>query len=90
MVIRKVKKLWQGKYVSVRDTDLHKAVEKGGLKIVHAGDSMIFTPEDCLVVLKNNRKKAAKVYQSKFKGTYSLVDLLWKPLVHDERQQALI
>lgn len=90
MVIRKVKKLWQGKYVSVRDTDLQKAVEKGGLKIVHDGDAMVFTPEDCLVVLRNNAKKSAKVYQSKFKGSYSLVDLLWKPLVHDERQQALI
>ena len=90
MVIRKVKKLWQGKYVSVRDTDLHKAVEKGGLKIVHEGDSMTFTPQDCLVVLQNNAKKGTKVYQSKFKGSYSLVDLLWKPLVNDERQQALI
>ena len=90
MVTRKVKKLWQGKYVSVRDTDLHKAVEKGGLKIVHDGDSMVFTPEDCLVVLRNNTKKGSKVYQSKFKGSYSLVDLLWKPIAHDERQQALI
>ena len=36
MVMTKmVKKLWQGKYVSVRDYEVKQAIAKGGMRIEH-------------------------------------------------------
>ena len=35
MVIKMVKKLWQGKYVSVRDYEVAQAIAKGGMRIEH-------------------------------------------------------
>ena len=35
-----VKKLWQGKYVSVRDYEVKQAIAKGGMRIEHGKDIM--------------------------------------------------
>ena len=79
-----VKKLWQGKYVSVRDYEVKEAIRKGGLEINHEGAVMQIFPDELMELAPNS-----KVIQSKFKGTYKLVDILFKPLTDDPRQQKL-
>ena len=90
MITRNIKKLWQGKYASVRDTDLRLGIHKGGIKLQHNGESMNLSNEQCETLLIVNKDKPQNMYQSKFKGTYFLVDVEWKPLTHDERQGALL
>jgi hypothetical protein len=77
-----VTKLWQGKFVSVRDYELADAIKKGGLLITH-NENQMFLDVDELQKLK----PSGKVHQSKFKGTYQLVDILWNK--NDKRQGEL-
>ena len=41
MLVKKVNKLWQGKYTSVRDYEVTNAIKKGGLVILHNEQQMI-------------------------------------------------
>jgi hypothetical protein len=82
MKTKKVTKLWQGKFVSVRDYELADAIKKGGLLITH-NENQMFLDVDELQKLK----PSGKVHQSKFKGTYQLVDILWNK--NDKRQGEL-
>ena len=43
-----VKKLWQGKYVSVRDYEVKEAIRKGGLEINHEGAVMQIFPDELM------------------------------------------
>jgi len=79
-----VSKLWQGKYVSVRDYEVKDAIKKGGLEINHEGQVMQIFPEELLKMAPSS-----KIIKSKFRGTYRLVDILFKPLTDDPRQQTL-
>lgn len=81
MYQRVVTKLWQGKYVSVRDYEVSKAINMGGMIITHDGKKMQLDVDD-LKSLKPNPKPI----QSKFKGTYKLVNITFKPLTHDPMQ----
>ena len=81
MYQRVVTKLWQGKYVSVRDYEVTKAINMGGLIITHDGKKMQLSVDE-LKTLKPNPKPI----QSKFKGTYKLVNITFKPLTHDPMQ----
>ena len=80
----RVKKLWQGKYVSVKDYEIKEAISKGGMHISHDGKFMSLSV-DQLSQLKPN----SKVFQSKFKGSYQLVDIPWEPATTDPRQGSL-
>ena len=84
MKTKDVTKLWQGKYVSVRDYEVREAIRKGGLEINHAGKRMVVSPEELKRLTPNS-----KIIQSKFKGTYKLVDIYFDPLTDDPRQQKL-
>ena len=84
MKIKYVSKLWQGRYVSVRDYEVKQALSKGGLEINHDGHVMQIFPEELLKLAPNSR-----VIQSKFTGTDKVVDILFKPLTDDPRQQDL-
>ena len=84
MKIKYVSKLWQGRYVSVRDYEVKQALSKGGLEINHDGQVMQISPEELIKLTPSSN-----VIQSKFKGTYKLVDILFKPLTDDPRQQDL-
>ena len=75
MYQRVVTKLWQGKYVSVRDYEVTKAINMGGLIITHDGKKMQLSVDE-LKTLKPNPKPI----QSKFKGTYKLVNITFKQL----------
>ena len=80
----KVKKLWLGHLVSIRDYVVNKAIEEGGLTVEHDGKKMFLSVEE----LKNGNSQTKKL-NSKFKqGTYNLVDYRWKP--DDKNQLKLI
>ena len=72
MKTKKVTKLWQGKFVSVRDYELADAIKKGGLLITHDQNQMFLDVDEL-----QKLKPSGKVHQSKFKGTYRLVDIAW-------------
>ena len=78
---KEVIKLWQGKYVSVRDYEIRSAIEQGGMEITHDGEKMVLTPEELA-----DLKIGSRVIQSKFKGTYRLADILFEPFEDDPRQ----
>ena len=79
----KVKKLWLGHLVSIRDYVVNKAIEEGGLTVEHDGQKMFLSVEQ----LKGGNSQTKRL-NSKFKAaTYNLVDYRWKP--DDESQEEL-
>jgi|TARA_Y100000593_G_scaffold89471_1_gene173766 hypothetical protein len=85
MVIKTVKKLWQGKYVSVRDYEVEKAIKKGGMRIQHGKDLMQLDVGEL-----RQLKPTGNPIQSKFGGTYQLVDITFKPLTEHPDQMRLM
>ncbi len=85
MKTKKVKKLWRGRFVSVRDYEIDAAIKKGGLRLTHDGQTMELTVDE----LKHLRP-SGQIHQSKFKGQYRLVDISWNPIIKDKRQGELI
>ena len=81
---KKVTKLWQGKYVSVRDYEVQAAIKKGGLEISPNNKIMQLKPGEL-----QHLQPSSKVFQSKFKGSYRLIDILFKPLTEDPNQRSL-
>ena len=85
MKTKPVLKLWQGKYVSVRDYEIRSAIRQGGLRIIHNKEVMELKPEELQHLKPNN-----KPIQSQFKGSYHLIDITWKPLTEDPRQRKML
>ena len=82
MFRKEVTKLWQGKFVSVRDYEVRKAINKGGMLLYHKDKYMTIYPEQFKQLKPNTNK-----IQSNYKGTYKLVDILFKPeerMAHDD------
>jgi hypothetical protein len=71
-----VKKIFLGKYVSVRDYLVDELIGKGeDLLITHEGESMLIKNKDL-----NKGIRDAKQQFSKFdKKSYHLVDFVWNP-----------
>ena len=46
MVCVKVKKLWLGHLVSIRDYTVNKAIKEGGLEVEHDGKKMFLSVEE--------------------------------------------
>ena len=91
MVKVDIKKLWQNKFVSVRDIHLKLGMGKGGLEITYNKQSMVLDEESCANLYKINKDRPQNLIKSKFgKGSYFLVDIEFKPLTTDHRQQVLI
>ena len=85
MINKKVKKLWQGRMLSVRDYEVAKAIEKGGLRLTHNGKTMILSPDEL-----RNLKPTSKLFLSRTNGRdYRLVDITWKPLTENPDQTQL-
>ena len=84
MVIKMVKKLWQGKYVSVRDYEVAQAIVKGGMRIEHGKEMMQLNVSE----LKELKPTGATL-QSKYGGTYRLVDITFKPLTEHPDQMKM-
>lgn len=85
MVKKRVKKLWQGKYVSIRDYERDKAIVKGGMRLEHGKDVMELTTDQ----LKQLRGDG-NMHQSKFGGSYQLINITWQPLTSDPDQGSFI
>lgn len=81
MLSVRVKKLWQGRYASVRDYHVEQAIKKGGLIIKHEDDSMIVSVDELKTL-----KPDPQIMQSQFKGKYQLVDVPWKPVTDNPNQ----
>ena len=81
MMKKLVTKLWLGKFVSVRDYEIAKAIKLGGLVIKHNDDQMVLNANELSAL-----KPKPKPIQSKFKGTYKLVDITFKPITSDPNQ----
>jgi len=81
MVIKKVKKLWQGKFVSVRDYEVEKAIKKGGMRIQHGKDMMQLDVGEL-----RQLKPSGHMLQSRYGGQYQLVDITFKPLTEHPDQ----
>ena len=70
---KQVKKLWLGKFVSVRDYELKDAIREGGLIIEHDGEQMRMSVEDVKQITPSG-----KFHKAKFAGniqSYQLCDL---------------
>jgi hypothetical protein len=81
MYKRLVTKLWQGKYVSIRDYERDKAIKMGGIIITHNNEKMQLNVEELKAL-----KPSSSVVQSKYKGNYKLINITFKPLTHDPLQ----
>ena len=79
-----VLKLWQGKFCSVRDYEVKDAIKKGGLELQHDNQIMRLNEDEL-----RQLKPTGKPIQSKFKGSYHLIDITFKPLTEDVNQQKL-
>tara|TARA_Y100001937_G_scaffold55967_1_gene76959 strand:+ start:4631 stop:4888 length:258 start_codon:yes stop_codon:yes gene_type:complete len=84
MFAKVVKKLWQGKYCSIRDYELEKAIKNGGLSLHYNGKIMTVCLDDLLKL-----KPSGNAIQSNFKGTYRLVDIKFKPDADNKVQKQL-
>ena len=85
MVIKMVKKLWQGKYVSVRDYEVAQAIAKGGMRIEHGKDVMQLD-----VAQLHQLKPTGATLKSKYgRGSYRLVDITFKPLTEHPDQMRM-
>ena len=75
MIKVQVKKMWQGKYVSIRDPQLTKAIRNGGLVIEYDNKHMVLNTNELKSLVPNMRE-----FKSKFGNKpYKLVDITWKP-----------
>ena len=84
MIKKMVKKLWQGKYCSIRDYELSKAIKAGGLILCHKDKHMVISADEL-----SQLKPTGKLIQSNYKGSYRLVDVLFKPDVENTHQSNL-
>lgn len=84
MKTKVVNKLWQGKYASIRDYEWKEAIKKGGLLLTCQGKEMFIDVEQLKTL-----KPSGHWHQSKFKGKYQLVDVLWIETKKDKRQGEL-
>jgi hypothetical protein len=77
-----VKKLWQGRYVSVRDYEVKSAIRAGGLEIIHNDQRMVVPVPDL-----KELTPTGDLQKSKTGGRdYYLMDILFQPIVNDPNQ----
>lgn len=82
MLKRKKNKLWQGKYISIRSTEIPLAIKKGGMEIQYGNEVMILDT-DFLKQLKVDPE--SRIFKSIYDNTtYKLVDVVWNP--NDEQR----
>ena len=82
----KVKKLWMGHLVSIRDYSVNKGIEEVGLTVEHDNKTMFLSVEELKKGLEERQQ--TRDLNSKFKkSTYNLIDFRWNP--SDENQEEL-
>ena len=89
MLDKKVTKLWQGRFVSIRDYELQRGIDRGGLVIKHNDQRMVLGLTE-LREIQNNIPFNNPPIKSKTGGrNYRLVDILWRPVEANENQKEL-
>lgn len=89
MLEKVVTKLWQGRFVSVRDYEVDKAIAKNGM-IIHYGDSTMVLSRSDLKDIQDNLPFNNPPIKSKTGGkNYRLVDIRWKPKAKDKNQKEM-
>lgn len=89
MLKKVVTKLWQGRFVSVRDYEVDSAIEKGGM-IVFYGDKEMLLSKTQLEEIAENLPFNNPPIKSKTGGkNYRLVDISWKPAKIDRNQKEM-
>lgn len=87
MLHKQVKKLWQGRFVSVRDYEVEQAIKKGGM-VIHYDQAVMLIFERDLQKLLESIPPETALHKSRTGGKdYRLVDVLWKQLKPDETNQ---
>ena len=75
MINYPAKKLWKGD-ISIRSTTVQKALENNEeIKVIFKDKEMILKPGDLMQGKWND-----EIIQSKYLGTYKLVDYKWRPI----------
>lgn len=74
MLLKTVKKLWQGKYASIRDYEHRAAIKEGGIELRYNDNVMTMTATELLKYKPGNKE-----FPSKFGKPYKLVDLPFVP-----------
>jgi hypothetical protein len=81
-----VTKLWQGKFVSVRDYEVASAIKSGGMEITYHDQKMFLSPHVLQALQPTGKKMKSKIGGK----DYYLMDILFKPSSEDTRQLNLI
>lgn len=71
MITKTVKKLWQGKYASVRDYEVDACIKSDSDMEIKYKDKSVIIPIGRLKYYKPN----SKVFESKFGKPYRLIDI---------------
>lgn len=71
MITKTVKKLWQGKYASVRDYEVAACLKSDSDMEIKYKDKSVVIPLDRLKLYKPNDR----VFESKFGKPYKLIDI---------------
>jgi len=71
MITKTVKKLWQGKYASVRDYEVAACIKSDSNMEIKYKNKSIVVPLDRLKLYKPNDR----IFESKFGKPYKLIDI---------------
>lgn len=71
MITKTVKKLWQGKYASVRDYEVAACIKSDSNMEIKYKNKSIVIPLDRLKLYKPNNR----IFESKFGKPYKLIDI---------------
>jgi hypothetical protein len=71
MITKTVKKLWQGKYASVRDYEVAACLKSDSDMEIKYKDKSVVIPLDRLKLYKPNDR----IFESKFGKPYKLIDI---------------
>ena len=84
-----IKKLWQGRYVSIRENHLLKGSYSGGLIVRHDRKKMFIPADICKRDFMQKKEKGTKV-ESKWGKPYYIIDFRWNPTEEEHRRGVLI
>lgn len=71
MITKTVKKLWQGKYASVRDYEVAACIKSDSNMEIKYKDKSVVVPLERLKLYKPNDR----IFESKFGKPYKLIDI---------------
>ena len=76
MITKTVKKLWQGKYASVRDYEVAACIKSDSNMEIKYKDKSVVIPLERLKLYKPNDR----IFESKFGKPYKLIDIPFKEI----------